>query len=95
MMTNRIKGLDGLRGIAVICVIISHSVLWPYIGIESAKIKSLMNGHIGVSIFFVLSGFLITTLLIQEKESTGRVDIVAFIKRRAMRIFPLYYLYSS
>lgn len=73
-------------------VIISHSVLWPYLGIESAKIKSLMNGHIGVSIFFVLSGFLITTLLIQEKESTGRIDIIAFIKRRAIRIFPLYYL---
>lgn len=91
-MTNRIKGLDGLRGIAVIFVIISHSVLWPYIGVESAKIKSLMNGHVGVSIFFVLSGFLITTLLIQEKESTGRIDIIAFMKRRAIRIFPLYYL---
>lgn len=91
-MTNRIKGFDGLRGIAVMFVIISHSVLWPYLGIESNKIKSLMNGHIGVSIFFVLSGFLITLLLIQEKDATGRIDIYSFIKRRAIRIFPLYYL---
>ncbi|MPT00082.1 MAG: acyltransferase [Pseudomonas sp.] len=66
-MTQRVKGFDGLRGIAVMFVIISHSVLWPYIGIENPKIKSLMNGHIGVSIFFALSGFLITMLLIQEK----------------------------
>jgi len=91
-MQGRIKGLDGLRGIAVIFVIISHSVLWPYLGIDSAKVMSIMNGHIGVSIFFVLSGYLITILLIKERDMTGTVDIVAFMKRRALRIFPLYYL---
>lgn len=51
-----------------------------------------MNGHIGVSIFFVLSGFLITLLLMREWDATGTIDIVAFIKRRSLRIFPLYYL---
>lgn len=51
-----------------------------------------MNGHIGVSIFFALSGYLITLLLMREHETTGRVDIVSFIKRRSLRIFPLYYL---
>lgn len=91
-MNHRIKGLDGLRAIAVLFVITSHTVLWPYLGIENPRIMSLMNGHIGVSIFFALSGFLITSLLIKEKESTGGVDLIAFIKRRAIRIFPLYYL---
>lgn len=91
-MNQRIKGLDGLRAIAVLFVIISHTVLWPYLGIENPKIMALMNGHIGVSIFFTLSGFLITSLLIKEKEETGQVDLIAFIKRRAIRIFPLYYL---
>ena len=91
-MTGRINGLDGLRGLAVIFVIISHTVLWPYMGIESTKIQSLMNGHIGVSIFFVLSGFLITLLLMREQDATGKIDIVAFIKRRSLRIFPVYYL---
>ena len=89
---GKIKGLDGLRGIAVLFVIISHTVLWPYLGIESQKIMALMNGHIGVSIFFVLSGFLITLLLMRERDATGTVDIVAFIKRRSLRIFPVYYL---
>lgn len=89
---EKIKGLDGLRGIAVLFVIISHTVLWPYLGIESPKIMSLMNGHIGVSIFFVLSGFLITLLLMREQDATGTIDIVAFIKRRSLRIFPVYYL---
>lgn len=91
-MTQRIKGFDGLRGLAVLFVIISHSILWPHLGIENPKIKILMNGHTGVSIFFVLSGFLITLLLIKEKEATGSIDLVSFIKRRALRIFPLYYL---
>lgn len=91
-MSQRILGLDGLRGIAVLFVIISHTVLWPYLGIESPRIMSLMNGHIGVSIFFVLSGFLITLLLMREKEVTGGIDLIAFIKRRSLRIFPVYYL---
>lgn len=91
-MNSRIQGLDGLRGIAVLFVIISHTVLWPYLGIESPKIMALMNGHIGVSIFFVLSGFLITLLLMRERDATGTIDIVAFIKRRSLRIFPVYYL---
>lgn len=89
---GKIKGLDGLRGIAIVFVMISHTVLWPYLGIESRKIMALMNGHVGVSIFFVLSGFLITLLLMRERDATGSIDIAAFIKRRALRIFPVYYL---
>lgn len=50
------------------------------------------NGWAGVQVFFVLSGFLITTLLLREKERYGRVDLRAFWVRRALRIWPLYYL---
>ena len=50
------------------------------------------NGWIGVQVFFVLSGFLITTLLLREQERFARVDLGAFWVRRALRIWPLYYL---
>ena len=50
------------------------------------------NGWIGVQLFFVLSGFLITTLLLRERERFGRVDLRAFWIQRALRIWPLYYL---
>ncbi len=51
-----------------------------------------MNGWVGVQLFFVLSGYLITTLLLREEERYGRVDLKAFWMRRILRIWPLYYL---
>ena len=51
-----------------------------------------INGWVGVQMFFVLSGFLIATLLLRERERFGRVDIRAFWVRRGLRIWPLYYL---
>src|SRR5262249_28610926 len=50
------------------------------------------DGWVGVQVFFVLSGFLITTLLLRERERFGRIDLRAFWVRRALRIWPLYYL---
>jgi len=71
------RGLDGLRGIAVILVIIFHSGLnW------------LPGGFLGVSVFFTLSGFLITSLLINECENTGRINLKAFWGRRLRRLAP-------
>ena len=64
----------------------------------SFRLKSLLkfpfqtNGWVGVQVFFVLSGFLITTLLLRERDRFGRVDLRAFWVRRALRIWPLYYL---
>ena len=73
----RHRGLDGLRGVAVILVIIFHSGLdW------------LPGGFLGVSVFFTLSGFLITSLLINECENTGRIDLKAFWGRRLRRLAP-------
>ncbi|MDQ6677852.1 MAG: acyltransferase [Acidobacteriota bacterium] len=83
---HRIASLDGLRAIAITMVVISHLVALP-------AIPSSTMGDTGVRIFFVLSGFLITTLLIQEHSKTGRVELLRFYIRRCFRIFPAFYLY--
>jgi peptidoglycan/LPS O-acetylase OafA/YrhL len=83
MSNNRIyyPNLNGLRFIAALTVLIYHVY-----GVE------VLNGHFGVILFFVLSGFLITSLLINETEVTGSVNIRYFIIRRTLRIWPLYFL---
>ena len=73
----RHRGLDGLRGVAVILVIIFHSGL-----------EWLPGGFLGVSVFFTLSGFLITSLLINECENTGRINLRTFWGRRLRRLAP-------
>lgn len=81
-----IPALDGLRGIAIITVIISHMLL-------NTSLAKYMLGNIGVEIFFVLSGFLITTLLLKEKMRTGSISLTNFYIRRALRILPVAYLF--
>ncbi len=90
-----IKGLDTLRAFAIIFVLIEH--WWLPISFDFKYwINGLIpNGGFGVHLFFVLSGFLITTILLQaikNKEAKKMVIIRNFIIRRALRIFPLYYL---
>lgn len=87
---NKIKGLDGLRGLSVLAVIFSHIELFSRLGINQ-KFSDVVFRHLGVNSFFVLSGFLITLLLIREKNKTDSIDIGAFMLRRALRIFPLYF----
>lgn len=70
--------LDGLRALAVIGVLVSHA---------NPRVLPL-GGTIGVETFFVLSGFLITALLLDERSDTGRVDLGAFWRRRAVRLLP-------
>lgn len=72
-----ILGLDGLRALAVISVIFYH--LFPSV---------IRGGYLGVDIFFVISGFLITTLLINEYRQTGRIAFKQFWLRRARRLLP-------
>ena len=83
---NYIRGLNGFRAIAVTAVVWHHTHA-PIDGLPMTG-----NGFLGVDIFFVLSGFLITTLLLQEHDKTGTVSLGAFYWRRTLRIFPLYYV---
>ena len=74
---GHIPGLDGLRAIAVVAVLFFHFL--P---------ATLPGGFLGVDVFFVVSGFLITTLLLREVDSRGRVDLLNFWRRRARRLLP-------
>jgi peptidoglycan/LPS O-acetylase OafA/YrhL len=74
---RRLPGLDGLRALAVLAVVGYHLNLWWARG-----------GYLGVDLFFVLSGFLITSLLLEEHADTGSVRLAAFWGRRARRLLP-------
>lgn len=74
---RRVPGIDGLRGLAVLAVVIYH-----FFG------DVLPGGYLGVDVFFVLSGFLITSLLVRELGANGRIDLKDFWVRRARRILP-------
>ncbi|MGO1561533.1 Lipopolysaccharide modification acyltransferase [Actinomycetales bacterium JB111] len=78
---GRMPGLDGIRALAIIAVLVFH--MFPGL---------LPGGFVGVDLFFVLSGFLITTLLLREIAKRGRIDLPAFWKRRARRLLPALFL---
>ena len=87
---SRLAGLDGLRGIAVAYVVLDHAhVDGRLFGIFS------IGGTAGVTTFFVLSGFLITSLLLREHDVRGRIDLPAFWGRRALRLFPGLWLWLA
>lgn len=75
--------LDGLRGLAILGVLLHHTRHGPF---------ALLHGYRGVWVFFVLSGFLITTLALRQESQFGQLNIRAFAIRRVFRIMPLYYL---
>ena len=77
MSPARHQGLDGIRGVAVLAVLLFHN-----------DISWARGGYLGVDVFFVLSGFLITSLLIAEVEKTDRIDLQRFWSRRVRRLLP-------
>ncbi len=82
---NRIRQLDAVRGLAVILVFVHNTDMYPslHLGLIAR------NGWMGVDLFFVLSGFLITGILVDTKKSEGYLK--NFYTRRCLRIWPLYY----
>ena len=82
MERKHLPALDGLRAICVLTVMAYHGGL-P------------IPGDLGVSAFFVLSGFLITWLLILEQQQTGSISLRDFYARRTLRIFPAYYVFIT
>ncbi len=86
------KGLNGIRAICAFAVVISHASLsLLVIGLEPGKIFGL--AAYGVTAFFALSGFLITYLLMEEKQAYEKVSVKKFYIRRILRIWPLYFGY--
>jgi peptidoglycan/LPS O-acetylase OafA/YrhL len=85
---QRIPSLDGLRAISILMVVTGHLA---GIGLAPASLK--IYAGIGVRIFFVLSGYLITTILLKERDRTSSINLRQFYIRRAYRIFPAAFFY--
>ncbi len=92
-MNTRLSGLDGLRALSVSWVLLIHSAhlpgfpTWPWLRHAAG------NGGNGVLIFFVISGYLITWLLLREESANGRFSLRLFYFRRALRILPPAFAY--
>lgn len=82
--------LDGLRGVSILMVLGFHQM-----GPISHWISNVLAGWSGVWVFFVISGFLITAILIQEQEDQGSFSIKRFYIRRSLRIWPAYYAFLA
>jgi peptidoglycan/LPS O-acetylase OafA/YrhL len=88
---KRIPSLDGLRAISITLVVLSHLLAWKQVS------PGLVGryGKLGVHVFFVLSGYLITKLLLREYDGTSTISLRDFYVRRALRIFPAAFLFLA
>lgn len=97
MSARRVATLDGLRGVAVLLVVFGHAI-GTFTAEEEALHRALsvvFNGGVGVTLFFVLSGYLITGILARERERTGQVSFRNFYVRRTLRILPAFYVFLT
>lgn len=94
----RLPDLDGVRAVAVLLVIFGHAAAahaLPASVLTRLLVSSLGNAALGVQLFFVLSGFLITSLLLRERAGTSEIRLGAFYTRRVRRIFPAFFAYIA
>jgi peptidoglycan/LPS O-acetylase OafA/YrhL len=91
-LVRRIPSLDGLRAISIGLVLVSHTIQALHRPTLARYTIDLIDlGKLGVRVFFVISGFLITNLLLAEKSKRGHISLPHFYLRRTLRIFPPYY----
>lgn len=88
---QQLPSLNGLRTVSIAIVLIEHLILFNFGHGSRLLILPFFEGQFGVNIFFVISGFLITSLLLEEERATGSISLNNFYLRRALRIFPAYY----
>lgn len=90
-LSSRLPSLDGWRAFSIMIVLGWHTVHASGFPQQQEKLfGSLFDGHLGVRFFFVISGFLITWLMLQEEKKTGTVNLRSFYIRRSLRILPVY-----
>lgn len=89
--SSRLPSLDGWRAISILIVLGAHTMHTSGFPPEQADLfQRVFDGHLGVRFFFVISGFLITWLMLAEEQRTGTVDLKNFYLRRVLRILPVY-----
>ncbi len=93
LKSGRIPSLDGLRAVAIVLMMTAHIWQTKHFPSRLANAAWGVHGEVGVEIFFVISGFLITMLILREIEKRGRVDVKGFYVRRGLRILPAYFAY--
>jgi len=86
-----IPGLNGLRAVSILLVLLNHALIKGQLDTLSRPWTFFADGALGVNIFFVISGYLITTLLLREEAATHTIQLKKFYIRRVLRIFPAYY----
>ena len=92
--SRSIPSLDGLRAVAILLVITAHC--WEHaVKVPAVGAYLFELGGAGVYLFFIISGLLITFLLMREKTASGNVDLKSFYFRRSLRIFPPFYAYLA
>ena len=93
---TRLPSLDGWRALSILIVLGEHTIHTKGFPEEKRELFShLFDGHLGVRFFFVISGFLITWLMLTEERRFGTVSMKKFYARRALRILPVYFVFLS
>ncbi len=93
MQPARIPSLDGIRALAIFCVLLAHLSHSPGFPFQAWFLSDY--GDFGVRVFFVISGYLITRLLLEEREESGTINLFNFYARRTVRIFPAAYVFMA